>query len=156
VDVRRRVAVLAGAADFIAALPQGYDTPLGENGTRLSKGQAGRIAIARAFLKDAPLLILDEPTAHLDPATEATIRVALDRLAADRTTLLLAHRLATVRNADQIAVLVAGRLAEVGTHDQLLARDGPYARMVCRPRIVQLTPTPATMPPSSEQEVALA
>lgn len=152
----QRAAALAGAADFIAQLPGGYDSPLGENGTRLSKGQAQRIAIARAFLKDAPLLILDEPTAHLDPATEATIRAALERLAADRTTLLIAHRLSTVRSADQIVVLAHGRIAESGTHAELLALGGNYARLVRASDASADTLLPDALPAQGAQEVVLA
>jgi ABC-type multidrug transport system fused ATPase/permease subunit len=121
---------LAGAARFIDALPQGYDTPIGERGARLSGGQAQRIALARAFLKDAPLLILDEPTAYLDPESEALIRQALDRLVLGRTVLVVAHRLSTVHTADQIAVLASGRLVETGRHGALLAREGAYFDLV--------------------------
>lgn len=120
---------LAGAAGFIAALPAGYDTLLGEDGARLSKGQAQRIAIARAFLKAAPILILDEPTAHLDPESESAVSVALENLAAGRTVLLIAHRLATVSAADRIVVLNGGQIVEDGTHDRLLALGGHYARL---------------------------
>jgi len=123
-------AVLAGADEFVAALPQGYDTALGEGGARLSKGQAQRIAIARAFLKDAPVLILDEPTAHLDPTSEAQVRDALERLAAGRTTLIVAHRFGMVRGADRIVVLDGGRVVETGTHEALALAGGPYARLV--------------------------
>lgn len=123
-------AVLAGADEFVAALPQGYDTALGEGGARLSKGQAQRIAIARAFLKDAPVLILDEPTAHLDPTSEAQVRDALERLAAGRTTLIVAHRFGTVRGADRIVVLDGGRVVETGTPEALALAGGPYARLV--------------------------
>ena len=123
-------AALAGADEFIAALPQGYDTPLGEGGARLSKGQAQRIAIARAFLKDAPVLILDEPTAHLDPASEAIVCDALERLAAGRTTLIVAHRFGMVRGADRIVVLDHRRVVETGTHEALVLAGGPYARLV--------------------------
>ena len=126
----RRAAELAGAADFIDTLPRGYDTPLGERAARLSQGQARRLAIARAFLKDAPLLILDEPTSSLDPESEERIRVALDRLALGRTVLVIAHRLNTVFTADRIAVLDRGRVVEQGTHRELVARHGLYARKV--------------------------
>lgn len=129
-DEARAAATLAGADGFIAALPQGYDTPLGEGGARLSKGQAQRIAIARAFLKDAPVLILDEPTAHLDPASEGIVRDALERLAAGRTTLIVAHRFGTVRGADRIVVLDGGRVVETGTHAALALAGGTYARLI--------------------------
>ncbi len=125
-----RAAELAGAAEFIADLPLGYDTPMGERGFRLSGGQAQRVALARAFLKDAPLLILDEPTAHLDPESEALIRRALDRLVQGRTVLIVAHRLSTVHTADQIAVLAGGHLVESGRHGLLLARRGAYFDLV--------------------------
>jgi len=123
-------AALAGAAEFIGQLPRGYETPVGERGARLSAGQAQRIAIARAFLKDAPLLILDEPTSSLDPASEAHVRHALEQLMRDRTVLVIAHRLTTIDNADQIAVLEGGRLVEVGRHAEMLRRGGPYARLM--------------------------
>lgn len=125
-----RAAELAGAADFIAALPQGYQTPLGERGARLSQGQAQRLAIARAFLKDAPLLILDEPTSSLDPESEEHVRRALERLADGRTVLVIAHRLNTVYSADRIVVLERGRVVEQGTHRNLVSRGGLYTRMV--------------------------
>jgi ATP-binding cassette subfamily C protein CydD len=124
-----RAAELAGATAFIARLPQGYDTEVGERGMRLSAGQVQRIAIARAFLKDAPLLILDEPTSHLDPESEASIRQALATLTRGRTVLVLAHRLNTAASAEQIVVLDRGRLAEIGTHGELLARGGLYAEL---------------------------
>lgn len=111
-------------------MPLGYDTQIGERGLRLSGGEAQRLAIARAFLKDAPLLVLDEPTSSLDPESEELIRAALDLLARDRTTLIVAHRLNTVYNADQIFVLDEGRVAEVGTHAGLLEHGGPYSRLV--------------------------
>lgn len=120
----------AGAHGFITALPQGYDTLLGERGAGVSAGQAQRLAIARAFLKDAPLLVLDEPTASLDPESEARIRVALARLMAGRTVLIVAHRLNTAIAADRIAFLDAGRIVECGTHAALLARGGRYATLV--------------------------
>ena len=109
-------------------LPQGYDTVIGERGATLSGGERQRISIARAFLKNAPILILDEPTSALDAGTEHLIRQALERLMKGRTTFLIAHRLSTVRHADCIAVLQDGQIAESGTHDELLARGALYAR----------------------------
>ncbi len=124
-----RAARLAHAHEFIAALPQGYDTPLGERGARLSGGQAQRIALARAFLKDAPLLILDEATAHLDPEVEDRVQAALARLLRGRTAILIAHRLHTVQRADRILVLDGGRVVEQGDHASLLRQDGLYRRL---------------------------
>jgi ATP-binding cassette subfamily B protein/subfamily B ATP-binding cassette protein MsbA len=120
-------AVAAGADPFIRALPQGYDTPMGERGASLSGGERQRISIARALLKNAPVLILDEPTASLDAATEAGLLEALQTLMRGRTTLVIAHRLSTIRNADSIVVLDRGSIAEVGSHQQLIERDGIYA-----------------------------
>jgi ATP-binding cassette subfamily C protein CydD len=120
----------AHAHEFIQALPQGYDTVIGERGARLSGGQAQRIAIGRAFLRDAPLLILDEATSNLDPETEALIQDATGRLMQDRMTLVIAHRLNTVYRADKIIVLDAGRVVETGTHTSLLERHGVYWRLV--------------------------
>jgi ABC-type multidrug transport system fused ATPase/permease subunit len=116
--------------DFIARLPQGYDTPIGEQGMRLSGGQQQRLAIARAFLKDAPLLILDEATSHLDAASEAAIGEALDRLMHSRTVLIIAHRLKLVYSSDQVAVIDRGRVVEAGDPQSLLAHSGPYQQLV--------------------------
>lgn len=124
-----RAARQARAHEFIAALPQGYETVIGERGARLSGGQAQRIALARAFLKDAPLLILDEATSNLDPETEASLQEATEQLAKGRMTLVIAHRLSTVRRADQIIVLDAGRVVESGTHAMLMERDGLYRKL---------------------------
>jgi subfamily B ATP-binding cassette protein MsbA len=124
-----QAAEAAAAHDFIVALPQGYDTPVGELGSRLSGGQRQRIAIARAFLKDAPILLLDEATSALDTESEAKVQEALERLMAGRTTVLIAHRLSTVRHADRIYVIDKGRVAEIGTHDSLMAYGRLYARL---------------------------
>ncbi len=119
----------AAAHEFVSALPRGYDTTVGEAGARLSGGQRQRIAIARAFLKDAPILLLDEATSALDTESEAKVQVALERLMKGRTTLLIAHRLSTVRGADRIYVIDAGRVAEQGTHATLMKQGGLYARL---------------------------
>jgi len=118
----------AAANDFIALAPQGYDTPLGEGGANLSGGQRQRIALARAFLKDAPILLLDEATSALDAESETKIQEALKRLTKGRTTLVIAHRLSTVKDADLIAVMDKGRIVETGKHDDLLAKGGAYAK----------------------------
>jgi ATP-binding cassette subfamily C protein CydD len=129
-DDVKRAAALAHADSFIAAFPQNYDTMISERGVRLSGGQAQRIALARAFLKDAPLLILDEATSNLDPETEALLQDALRALLRNRTSLIIAHRLSTVYQADQIVVLDGGRVVESGTHEALLAGGGLYRRLV--------------------------
>jgi len=125
-----RAARQANAAQFVEALPQGYDTLVGERGARLSGGEAQRIALARAFLKDAPLLILDEATANLDPEIEALVQEAMGRLLPGRTALIIAHRLSTVQHASRILVLDQGRLAEEGSHAALMNQGGLYRRLV--------------------------
>jgi ATP-binding cassette subfamily C protein CydD len=125
-----RAAQQAGAEAFIAALPDGYETRVGERGARLSGGQAQRIALARAFLKDAPLIVLDEATANLDPQTEAALLEAMRALLRGRTALVIAHRLRTVRHADQIVVLSGGRIVQAGTHVSLQDQPGLYQRLL--------------------------
>jgi subfamily B ATP-binding cassette protein MsbA len=125
----RAAAEAANALEFIERLPGGMQARIGENGGLLSGGQRQRLAIARAILKDAPILILDEATAALDTESERLVQDALERLIPDRTTLVIAHRLSTVEHADQVLVLDNGRLVEQGTHAQLLARGGLYAHL---------------------------
>jgi ATP-binding cassette subfamily B protein len=141
----REAAKLAVADQFISELPQGYATYLGERGTRLSGGQRQRIAIARAILKNPPILLLDEATSSLDAENERLLQTALDHLMRDRTTIIIAHRLATVLKADRIVVINQGRIVDVGTHDELVSREPLYARLA----ELQFVETSAEMPPAA-------
>jgi subfamily B ATP-binding cassette protein MsbA len=119
----------AAAHDFIMKLPEGYDTVVGPGGGRLSGGERQRVSLARAFLKDAPILLLDEATSALDSESERLVQDAIRKLMQGRTTLVIAHRLSTVRNAEKIVVMEAGRIMETGSHDALIAKAGAYARL---------------------------
>ncbi len=141
---------IANAHDFIMRLPNGYDTIIGERGVKLSGGQKQRLAIARAVLKDAPILILDEATSSVDTETELLIQQALERLMVGRTTLIIAHRLSTVRNADKIVVLEGNSIVQMGTHQQLLAQEGLYRHL----NMVQLQMEPVVLPSNGSLELA--
>ena len=119
----------ANIHDYILTLPHGYDTEIGERGVKLSGGQKQRLSIARVFLKDPAILILDEATSALDNTTEVLIQQSLDELCKGRTTLVVAHRLSTIRNADEIAVVLGGRIAEKGTHEELIEKGGVYQKL---------------------------
>jgi ATP-binding cassette subfamily B protein len=116
--------------DFISQLPDGYDTVIGEGGASLSGGERQRISIARAIMKDAPIIVLDEATANVDPENEADLMKAIDALTREKTIIMIAHRLKTVRHADQIIVIDGGQIAQQGTHDELMQSDGIYRRFV--------------------------
>ncbi|HRT31526.1 MAG TPA: ABC transporter ATP-binding protein [Anaerolineae bacterium] len=143
-------AQVANAHDFIMRLPNGYDTLIGERGVKLSGGQKQRLAIARAVLKNAPILILDEATSSVDTETEMLIQQALERLMVGRTTLIIAHRLSTVRNADKIVVLEGNTIVQMGTHRELIAQEGLYRHL----NLVQLQMEPLAMPTNSALELA--
>jgi ATP-binding cassette subfamily B protein len=150
-DEVRRAATQAAADEFIRLLPQGYDTQLGERGVTLSGGQRQRLAIARAILESAPVLLLDEATSALDAENEILVQGALEKLMATRTTLVIAHRLATVLKADRILVIEAGRIVEEGTHETLAAKDGLYARLA---RLQFATGSLTTGSPGPERDAA--
>jgi ATP-binding cassette subfamily B (MDR/TAP) protein 1 len=126
----KEAAELAFAHDFITNLPHGYDTRIGERGGLLSGGQKQRIAIARSIVSDPKVLLLDEATSALDPHAEAVVQQALDRVSRDRTTVVIAHKLATVRNADNIVVISQGKISEQGSHDELISKGGIYSTLV--------------------------
>ena len=124
-----RAVEAAALTDFISSLPQGLDTPVGEAGSRLSGGQKQRISIARAILRNTPILILDEATSALDSESEAAVKTAIEKLMEGRTTFIVAHRLSTIRNASRIVVMSEGIVREIGTHESLLAKGGAYAHL---------------------------
>jgi ATP-binding cassette, subfamily B, bacterial len=124
-----RAAQIANAHEFITAMPEGYDTLIGERGIKLSGGQKQRLSIARAVLKDAPILILDEATSSVDTETELLIQQALERLMVGKTTIIIAHRLSTIRNANTIVVLEGKSIVEMGTHAKLIENEGLYYRL---------------------------
>ena len=134
--MRRSVAAAKAARchDFITALPDGYDTIIGESGATISGGERQRLSIARAMLKDAPIIILDEATANVDPENEAELQEAIEALTGGKTIIMIAHRLKTVRNADQILVLDHGEIVQHGTHDQLIGQQGIYADFILNRR----------------------
>jgi ATP-binding cassette subfamily B protein len=134
-----QAAKLASAHDFIDALPHGYDTLVGERGVKLSGGERQRVAIARAFLADAPILIFDEATSSLDSESEVLIQQAMERLMVGRTTLVVAHRLSTVRALDRLLVLDKGRVVEEGSHEQLIRIDGGVYRRLFERQALELT-----------------
>ena len=123
---------LSALSEVVQSLPEGLETMVGERGASLSGGQRQRVAIARAFLKNAPVLILDEATSHLDALSEDIVHKALNQLKINRTTLIIAHRLSTVRNADQIIVLDKGRIMETGTHKELFKNNGLYRKLISK------------------------
>jgi len=128
-DEMLAAAKAANCHEFISKLPEGYDSRVGERGVKLSVGEKQRVSIARALLKNAPILILDEATASVDTSTERLIQQALERLMANRTSFVIAHRLSTIRRADQILVLREGQIIERGNHDELIALNGLYAKL---------------------------
>jgi subfamily B ATP-binding cassette protein MsbA len=133
----------ANAHDFIAALPKGYHAVIGELGMQLSGGQRQRLAIARALLKNAPILILDEATSSLDAESERSVQEALENLMTTRTTIVIAHRLSTIRRADRIVVIVDGAIAEEGSHEELIAKNGEYSRLYSLQMLEQVESEPA-------------